>query len=56
MEVLSELFIQTGKLQQLLEPYEDDILDCCKKPLREMSISEKVKLAKFILKIRRGTP
>lgn len=52
---LRDLFNAVDKLEKLLEPYQNEIAGICSKPLKEMGISEKVKLAKLVLAIRAET-
>lgn len=55
-KVLSELFTVVKRLEKLLAPYKEEISGVCPKPLSEMSISEKVKLANLIFAVRNKGP
>lgn len=48
-KVLNELVEKATELSALLETFEKEIGDICAKPLKEMGVSEKIKLAKFII-------
>jgi hypothetical protein len=47
-KTLQELQKNATQLSLLLESYEEEISDICIKPLREMNVSEKIKLAKLL--------
>lgn len=48
-KVLSELVNKATELSTLLEPFEKEIGDICAKPLKEMGVSDKIKLANLII-------
>ena len=50
-QALDELFEKASKLEKLLEPFEEEISDCCHKPLKEMGVSDKIKLAKLLITV-----
>lgn len=53
-KVLSELTRSATELSALLEPLEKEVGEICTKPLKEMSVSEKIKLAKLVVAISKG--
>jgi hypothetical protein len=47
--IKNELFVKLNELTKLLEPLSGEIAGCCSKPLKEMSASEKIKLAILLI-------
>ena len=52
-KVLKELVAKATELSNLLEPFEKEVSDCCSKPLKEMGVSDKIKLAKLLIAANR---
>lgn len=50
---LNELFEKAHELEKLLKPFEKEVDTVCAKPFKEMSVSDKIKLAKFIVRIQK---
>lgn len=48
---LQIILSEAAKLEALLQKYEKLVDRTCKRPLLEMSISEKIKVAQFIIEI-----
>lgn len=53
--VRADLLAKASELAILLEPFEKEIGEICTKPLKEMCISEKIKLANLLIAARRKT-
>lgn len=53
-KVLEELFEKANELELILFEFESVVADVSGKPIHEMGISEKVKVAKLILEVRKA--
>ena len=52
-ELCKDAYEISDRIRDLLKPHEKLISQVCHKPLAEMGIGERIKLAQFILELRR---